>query len=429
MGTVAHDHVFRQPCHIVNRLLSAFGGVLLAEGLGGDHGQHIGQRHNAPAVDQPQQKIEIEMGLNPPDDGPVTILLCHLLFGLVGLFCQRVDLAVRFHKLRDLAADGHVVGLGVQRQIGAEDLGIIGLVHIQPVHPVAGGDIHPFGALKIVIPIPLFTGMLLNEGDGVADLLGRVLLNIILSVTQGRRQLEYGDTVLQFQALGDDAVAHKGAVAGGVALDGAGAQNRRVVIDGHTGFRFRHGADIAGQAIFLSNIDVVYGGILVQQYGYIGGGCFPAQALQGGKAHHDGGHLVFIHQDHFFGELRIVADAPVPPEQIVQQLCHVGYNQVLLRMADAQVFSPQTLGVSVQHHRHCQIVGHPAVAEHCLDVPGFHDESGKNAHNMQPAPVVVHGIRKAPPFPALPDLAVGIQIAQAVFSHFLSHASHLPVFS
>ena len=160
--------------------------------------------------------------------------------------------------------------------------------------------------------------MLLDEGDGVANLLGRVLLHIVLSVPQGRGQLEHGNAVLQLQTLGDHTVAHQRAVAGGVALDGAGTQNGRVVIAGHADLSLRHRADITGKAVFLGNIDVVHRCILVQQNGNIGGGRFPTEPLQGGEAHHDGGHLVFVHQNHLLGELRIVADASVAPEQIVK---------------------------------------------------------------------------------------------------------------
>jgi hypothetical protein len=41
-------------------------------------------------------------------------------------------LLVGLYEGRDLAADGHVVGLGIEGQVGAEDLGIVGLVHLQP---------------------------------------------------------------------------------------------------------------------------------------------------------------------------------------------------------------------------------------------------------------------------------------------------------
>ena len=166
--------------------------------------------------------------------------------------------------------------------------------------------------------------------------------------------------------------------------------------------------------------------MLVQQHGDIGGGGLPAQTLDGGKAHEHCGHLVFVHQHHFLGELLVVADAPVSPEQVVQELCHVLNDQILLQMADAQILVPQALGVAVYHHGHRQVVGHPAVAEHGLDVSGLDDKAGQGAHDVQPPPVVVHGVPEATPFPALANLAPGVEIAQAIHSHFLSHFSHLP---
>ena len=168
------------------------------------------------------------------------------------------------------------------------------------------------------------------------------------------------------------------------------------------------------------------GGVLVQQNGHIGRGGLPAQALQSGEAHHDGGHFVFVHQDHLFGEFRVVADAAVTPEQVVQELCHILDDQVLLCVADAQVFAPEPLGMPVHHHGHGQIVGHPAVAEHGLDVPGLDNEARQSAHNAQPALVIVHGVCQAPPFPALTDLAIGVKVAQTIGADFLSHGQHLP---
>ena len=163
------------------------------------------------------------MGLHAPDNGPVAVFFGHaLLFG-VGLFRKPGNRSVRLHEFRHLAADGHIVGLCIQSQIGAEDLGVVRLVHIQPFLAVLGGDIHPLGALEVILPVPLLPGVLFYEGNGVADLLGGVFLHILLPVPQGGGQLEAGNAVLQLQTFGDDAVAHEGAVAGGVALDGAGA--------------------------------------------------------------------------------------------------------------------------------------------------------------------------------------------------------------
>ena len=423
MGAVAHDHVFREPGNVINGLLPVLRGVGLGDHLGGDHGEHIRQRHDAPAVQQPDQKVHIVMGLNAPDNGPVAVLVGGELLFLIGLLCQSGDLPVRLLKHGQAAADGHVVGLGIERQVGAKDLGIRSLVHLQPLHAALGSVVDTLGAFKIVGPIPLLAGLFLNEGDGVADLLSGVLLHIVLPVAQGRCQLEHRNTILQLQPLGDDAVAHQGAVAGGVALDSAGAQNGSVVIDGHAGFRLRHGADIAGKTVFLGHIDIVAGSPLVQKDGNIGGGNLPAEGNQGGEAHHDGLHLVLIHQDNLLGKLRIVADAAVPPEELVQQLCHILNDQILLHVADAQMLAPQALGVPIHHHGHGQIVGHPAVAEKGLDVPGLHQHHPEHGHPVvQPAGIVIGGVHNAAPFPAFPNSSAGIQAAEVLRSDpFVRH--------
>ena len=365
------------------------------------------------------------MGLHAPHNGPVAVLLGHALFLGIGLLGEAGDLPVRLDEFRHLAADGHVVGFRVQGQIGAKDLGIVGLVHVQPFLTVLGGDIHPLGALEVILPVPFFPGVFLNKGNGIADLLGGVLLHVLFPVAQRGCQLEAGNAVLQLQPLGDNAVAHQRAVTGGVALNGAGTQNGGVVVNGHTGLCLGHRAHVTGQAEFLSHVNVVQGGGLIQEHRDIGGGGLPAQAFQSGEAHHHGGHLVLVHQHHLFRELGVVADAAVAPEQIVQELSHVLDDQILLCVADAQIFAPEALGVSVHHHGNGQVVGHPAIAEHGLDVPRLDNKARQSAHNAKPALIVVQGVLQATPFPAFADLAVGIKIAQTVCTDFFSHGLHL----
>ena len=363
------------------------------------------------------------MRLHAPDNGPVAILIGSDFLFLIGLLRQRGDLSVRFLKHGQPAADGHVVGFGIKGQVGAKDLGIRGFVHFQPLYPAFGSVVDPLGTFKIVSPIPLFAGLFFDEGDGVADLLGGILLHIVLPVAQRGGQLENRNTILQLQPLGDDAVAHQGAVTGGVALDSAGAQNRGVVINGQAGFRLRHGADVAGKAVFLRHINVMAGCPLVQQDRDIGRGDLPAEGHQGRKAHHDGLHLVLIHQDNLFGKLRIVADTPVAPEELIQQLGHVFNDQILLHMADPKVLAPQALGMPVHHHGHGQIVGHPAVAEKGLDVPGLHQHHPEHGHPViQPAGIVIGGVYNTAPFPAFPDSSAGIQAAEVFCSDsFVAH--------
>ena len=293
------------------------------------------------------------MGLHTPDDGPVAVFLggAHLLF--VGFFRKGGDLPVGLFKLGNLAADSHVVCLGVKSEVGAEYLGIVGLVHLKPAEAAFGGHIDATGTFKVVLPVPLFAGVLFDEGNGVSYLLSGVFLYIVLTVAQGGCQLEAGHAVLQLKALCNNAVAKERAVTGGVALDGAGAQNRRIVVNGNAGFGCGHGAHVTGKAVVLSHVQIVQHSVLVLEYRHIGGNGLTAEALEGGEAHHYGGHLVFVHQYALFGEFHIVADAPVGSEKVSQKLCHVVHNKVKLGVGNAEIFASQALGVAINHHGHC----------------------------------------------------------------------------
>ena len=86
--TVAHDHVLGQPCHVIVRDLTILRCIFFPDHTGGDHGEHIGQRHNAPAVEQPYKEVHIVMRLYTPDNCPVAIFLRSHLFLLIGLLRQ-----------------------------------------------------------------------------------------------------------------------------------------------------------------------------------------------------------------------------------------------------------------------------------------------------------------------------------------------------
>lgn len=90
--------------------------------------------------------------------------------------------------------------------------------------------------------------------------------------------------------------------------------------------------------------------VLIEQHGDVGGRRLAAQALERREAHHDGSHLVFIHEHDLVGKLLIVADAAVAAEEAVEQLCHVLNDEVLLQVADTQIFIAQTLRMAVDHH-------------------------------------------------------------------------------
>ena len=352
------------------------------------------------------------MRLHAPDDGAVAVLVGGLLLLAVGTLGELGDLAVDLAECGHFAADGHVVRLRVKREVGAKDLRIVGLVHLQPLEAALGGVVHALGALEVRLPVPLLAGVLLDEGDGIFDLLCSVILHVVLAVAQGRCQLEHRNAVLKLEALGNDAVSEQGAVARRVALHGARAEHRRVVVDGHAGFRLRHRADIAREAVLLRDVDIMLGGVLVEQHGDIGRRRLTAQALERREAHHDGGHLVFVHEHDLVGEFLVLADAAVAAEETVEQLCHVLDDKILLQVADAQIFVAQALGVAVDHHGHGQIVGHPAIAEHGLDVArlGYHLRHGDPV--VQPAGIIIERVGHAAPLAAVAHLSLSVELAE-----------------
>ena len=147
------------------------------------------------------------MRLNAPHDGSVTILVCsHFLF-LVRLLGKLHDLAVGLFKYGKAAAYGHVVCFGVKRKVRAEHLRIGRLAHLKPLEAALGCVVYALCTLEVVVPIPLFAGVLFNESDGVADLLSGIFLNVLVHMAQRRCELEHGDTVLKLHTFGDDTVA------------------------------------------------------------------------------------------------------------------------------------------------------------------------------------------------------------------------------
>ena len=346
------------------------------------------------------------------------LVRCHLLF-LVGALGELGYLAVNILKGLDLAADGHVVGLSVEGEVGAEYLRVIGLVHLKPLETALGGVVDALGALEICVPIPL-----LAKCDGVLDLLCCVVLHVVLAVTQGGGKLEHGDAVLKLKTLGDNAVAEQRAVAGGVALDGAGAEHGRVVVDGDAGFCLGHRADVARKAVFLRDVDVMLRCVLVQKHGDVGGRGLAAKTLQGREAHHDGGHLVFIDENDLVGELLVVADAAVAAEETVKQLCDVLDYEILLQMADAQMLAAQPLRMTVDHHGDGEVVCHPAVAEHGLDVSRLRDHLCHGDPVVEPAGVIIERVHQTAPLAAVPDLALSVEFAEILAAYSLI-AHHL----
>ena len=164
--------------------------------------------------------------------------------------------------------------------------------------------------------------------------------------------------------------------------------------------------------------------MLVQKYGDIGGRGLAAETLQRREAHHNGGHLVFVDKDDLVGELLVVADAAVAAEKTVKQLCDVLNYEILLQMADAQMLAAQALSVTVNHHGDGEVVCHPAIAEHGLDVSRLRDHLRHGDPVVEPAGVIIERVDQTAPLAAVSDLALSVEFAEILAAYSLI-AHHL----
>ena len=272
--------------------------------------------------------------------------------------------------------------------------------------------------------------VLLDEGDGVFDVLRGVGLHVVLLVAHGRDELERRDAVLALESLGDEAVAHERAVARRVALHGADAEHGEVIVDGAAGLGLRHGADVARDAELLRHVEVVRGGVLREQVCHEHRRHLTQDGLHVREAHHECGHLVFIRQHAAVGKLHVVAGAAVAAEDIVHGGGHVVDHEVHGRVHDAQRLIAQTHGELIDHVRHGEVVGHPAVAEHGLDVARLDDELCEEGQNVQPAAVVIEGIPDAAPLAPAADLSAVEEYAELLVANaplaFIGHHHRTP---
>ena len=148
------------------------------------------------------------------------------------------------------------------------------------------------------------------------------------------------------------------------------------------------------------------------------------------EAHHECGHLVFVREHAFVGKLHVVAGAAVAAEDVVHGAGHVVDHEVHGRVHDAQRLIAQTHGELIDHVRHGEVVGHPAVAEHGLDVARLDDELCEEGQNVQPAAVVIEGILDAAPLAPAADLSAVEEYAELLVADaplaFIGHHHRTP---
>ena len=165
----------------------------------------------------------------------------------------------------------------------------------------------------------------------------------------------------------------------------------------------------------------MYSGALVEKHGDVGRGYLAAERHDGGKAHHYGLHLVFVNEHDLLGKLGVVSDAAVALEELVEQLCDVLNDDVLLGVADAQMLAAQTLSVAVDHHGNGEVVCHPAVAEHRLDVAGLYKDDPRHVKPVvEPSGVIVKCVNDTAPLTAASvTLTLDIYLAEVLAAYSL----------
>ena len=241
----------------------------------------------------PVEHVDDILRLHAPDYAAVAVLGCHHRLALVAALHVLHYLPVYRREQRRAAAVAHVVCVIIQREGRADELRVGRAVDLEPGQAVARRLVDALGALKIRLPVPLRAGLLLDKRDGLPD----ILRGVLLLVPHRRDELEGRDAVLALKALGDDAVAHQRAVAGGIDLHGASAEHGEVVLDGDAGFGLRHGTYVARDAELLRDVEIMRGRILVQEVCGEHRRHLAQNRVQRREAHHERRHGVLVGQD------------------------------------------------------------------------------------------------------------------------------------
>ena len=368
----------------------------------------------------PVEHIDDILRLDAPDDAAVAVLGCHHRLSLVALADEFHYLLVYRREFCGAAAVAHVVCVVIQREHRSDELRVRRAVDLEPLPAVARRLVDALGALEVSLPVPLHAHLLLDESDGVLHVLRGVLLHVLLPVAHRRDELEGRYAVLPLKALGDDAVAHKCAVAGGVYLHGAFAEDEEIIVDGDAGLRLRHGAHVAGDAELLCDVEIVGSGILIQEVCREHCGYFAQNCLQSGEAHHERGHGVLVAQDASVGKLNVVSGAAVAADAVVDSHGDVLDDEVHSGMDDAQRLIAKPHSELIEHVRHGEVVCKPPVAEHGLHVARLCDDPGEDGEDIQPSAVIIKRVPEPAPLAAAADLAAVKQHAELFFTDALS---------
>ena len=411
----AHHHLLVAAREIGQRLL------LVADGDGqvAEHGLHVVDAGDAPAVLRPVGEVGIVVRGARPDEAAVFRLgRVGRLVLLVALEHHLRDAQVRLvHELVHARRRLELI-FALQRQCRAADLRVVGAVDVPLFDHAARGVVVHLGVFPEGIPVPLDAELLLEKFDALFEVLDRVGLHLRLVDTLRRRDLERGQVLevpREDVRLRDRAVArHR---AGEVAL----ADARIVVHHGDAALGGGLGADVRRQAEVLHGVDVEHTGVLVDLRRQTDGEHGDVDPLHGGEAHHDQvrGHLV--EHDGVLAQLcralAVGAQVLVAHDDVAHAEDGVVQHGEKLVVRIAQLLAAQTHGVAVDHVRRGEVGHHPAVAQHGLD----HQDRvaaelcGHEAVEIEPAEEIIKGVPEAAPFAGAEGAVLGgIKAAEAL---------------
>ena len=357
----------------------------------------------------------------------MTDFFCRQNFVFVAFLCNVGDFLVEFEEGRVASRNDHILCVAVKHNVVAADLRIRRFVHFKPRVEQSVLSVVGLAVFRKSVPVPFFARVFFDKLDCRNHLIARVRKNGRLLVAHRRSHRERGKIVVSVF----DLVAHKRAVASGVAVDCAYAADGEVFVDCATEFGAGHRAYVGRNLKFFGNFDVVKNAVLRDSRPRVDCRHFFGHEFEVGEAHCDHHHTVFVHNDDLFVEFVVfavlVADTLVALKERIHSLRKVSDDAVVLLVTYAKLRTAYAFEVTVDIVESRHIVAEPSVSEQRLDRGGFHNEFAHNEKVFEPATEVVHRVFEAAPFSASGRLFAGfVEFAEFFGIKFCAHTQCSP---
>ena len=322
--------------------------------------------------------------------GPDQSAILHLAgpgFFLV-LVCLHEDLADLLEGLDGTgirAAVHLVVPLAEQLVAGAEQLRIGALVDFPLLQLVLGLLVEALDLGEVRVPVPLRSGLFLDELYAGLDVLCAHLHGFLVQIADREAEMEHGN-------VGEAAAVVRGSHGGAVAGHGGGeeacAHMRQSVDDQCAALGRGHGAAVSGQAEGLNSVYVGHAGQLVDLRDQEHCQQLVGEAVQIGEAGHDLTHGHLIKQDGPLVESFAVAVLLIALCGEHKVLGNVTEHIIYEQMAHAQVASAQAHDVLVHEAVAAEVGDHPAIVKGGVECGDEVLGEGAEQHGPHAGPLV-----------------------------------------